>query len=112
MNLHKLREPPAETLVCGDGNEIGMKTFSIQFRQGYTGEYADPIWRHLSTTPTPENRDQGWWATPYGDGPPADLQPRGNGRANFGFLDGHVTSMTEAEIRDRWEDGLINYEIR
>jgi len=107
-----LKGPPAETLVCGDGNEIGMKTFSGQFRQGYTGEYSDPIWRHLSTTPTPENRDQGWWATPYGDGPPADLQPRGNGRANFGFLDGHVTSMTEPEIRDRWESGLINYSLR
>jgi prepilin-type processing-associated H-X9-DG protein len=116
MNLHKLREPTAETLVCGDGNELGIKTFSSKFRgrgdkDDYTGEFADPMWRHLSRTPTYPNRDQGWWEPQYNNGPPAHLQPRGTGRANIGFVDGHVKAMTQEEMEPLWEGGMINYEI-
>lgn len=94
--LDQLTAPVSETMLCANGTELGLRTWGGSMRSGYCGEYADPMWRHLSAEGVRENVDQGWWA--YADGPPPDVQPRGNGLCNVGFANSHVTSSTAEEM--------------
>ncbi len=110
--VYALAGPADESLICVDGTELGVKTFSGAWRSGYTGEYADPMFRHGSSYRPADNMDQGWWQAPYGWGPPPGVQPRGDGTVNVGMLDGHVETMDEPTMSARWEAGEINYELR
>ncbi len=107
-----LEGSPAETPICMDANDIGVRCWSETWRSGYTGEYADPMFRHGSSYRPADNMDQGWWQAPYGWGPPPGVQPRGDGTVNVGMLDGHVETMDEPTMSARWEAGEINYELR
>jgi prepilin-type processing-associated H-X9-DG protein len=109
--VHQLEGSPAETLICIDANDIGVRCWSENWRSGYIGEYADPMFRHGSSYRPTDNVDQGWWEPWYTWGPPADLQPRGDGAVNVGMLDGHVETMDEATMSTRWEAGEINYAL-
>jgi prepilin-type processing-associated H-X9-DG protein len=106
-----LTRPPSETLLCGDGNDIGIRCWSEDFRSGYLGEYSDPMWRHVSSEGVRENMDQGWHAEGYGSGPAGDQIRRGNGRCNIGFADGHVSGFKEAELEQVWESKQINFAL-
>lgn len=113
--IDQLRGPVSRTLLCGDGTELGYRTFgSYRGRNGdnYIGEYADPMYRHLTTDQVAENLDQAWWAPPYGQGPEGGEQPRGNGLSNVGFADGHVEAYVEDDLERDWNTGHLNYNLK
>jgi prepilin-type N-terminal cleavage/methylation domain-containing protein/prepilin-type processing-associated H-X9-DG protein len=114
---------PSTALMCGDGAELGIRTWNV-YRDHYTydwegrdrvinycGEYADPMFRHFSSYKTPELVDQASTAVPYGpgfpEGPGTGDQNRGDGKANIGFLDGHVEAYDEPTLERDWNSGHI-----
>lgn len=106
--VDRLTGSPAAALVCIDGTELGVRTWG-DYRTGYLGEYADPMYRHGSTEKCIENMDMGYSAVTFA-GDPSEM-PRGTGKANVSFLDGHVELLDEDTVRTRWDSGQINYRL-
>ncbi len=77
------RLPPDAVLLTADGNGNNLRFHG--FREGYPGTGSDPMFRHFSSYPTPEETVQGPWEHFSGQ-----EQERGDGRAYLAFADGSV----------------------